>query len=166
METARRPADEAPVSAGCEGIDRLLAEGGFARGTLVEWLAAGEGSGAETLALLAAREACREGGAMVVLDQAKEFYPPASVRLGIAPERTIVVQAATIADNLWALDQSLRCPGVAVALAWLERLDSRTFRRLQLAAEQGGSLGFFLRPELRGTSPRGPICGSGWNRAP
>ena len=84
---------------------------------------------------------------MVVLDQAKEFYPPASVRLGIAPERTIVVQAATIADNLWALDQSLRCPGVAVALAWLERLDSRTFRRLQLAAEQGGSLGFFLRPE-------------------
>jgi hypothetical protein len=51
------------------------------------------------------------------------------------------------ADNLWALDQALRCPGVAAALAWPEKLDGRTFRRLQLAAEQGGGLGLLVRPE-------------------
>jgi hypothetical protein len=167
LETARRPVGEAPVSTGCEGLDRLLPAGGFVRGTLVEWIAAGDGSGAETMALFAVREACREGGVLVVLDRVKEFYPPASIRLGIDPERMIVIQAASAVDNLWALDQSLRCPGVAVALAWPEKLDSKTFRRLQLAAEEGASLGFFLRPEQARQTPSWadvrlwiePVCG-------
>jgi protein ImuA len=147
LEGARHPADDMPVPSGCGPIDKLLAGQGFHRGTLVEWLAVGEGSGVESLALLTARQACRDGGALVVFDQAREFYPPAAVRLGIDPDGMIVVQAASQSDNLWALDQALRCPGVAAALAWPEKLDGRTFRRLQLAAEQGGGLGLLVRPE-------------------
>jgi hypothetical protein len=147
MEGARRPASETPVSSGCAPLDKLLPAQGFHRGTLVEWLTSGEGSGAESLVFLTAREACWEGGALVVFDQAKQFYPPAAVRLGIPPEGMIVVQAASQADNLWALDQALRCAGVAAAVAWPEKLDGRTFRRLQLAAEQGGGLGLLVRSE-------------------
>ena len=147
LEGSRRPASGEAVSSGCGPLDKLLPRQGFQRGTLVEWLVAGEGSGGESLAFLAAREACREGGALVVFDQAREFYPPAAIRLGIGTAGMIVVQAASQADNLWALDQALRCPGVAAALAWPEKLDGRTFRRLQLAAEQGGGLGFLVRPE-------------------
>ena len=88
---------------------------------------------------------------MVVLDQAKEFYPPASVRLGIAPERTIVVQAATIADNLWALDQSLRCPGVAVGWpGWKDSIHERSAVcnwPLNKAAAWGSSCGPSARHE-------------------
>ncbi len=146
-EGARRPARKVTVSTGCDPLDRLLPGGGFFRGTLVEWLVAGEGSGAHSLAFSAAREACREGGALVVFDQARQFYPPAAARLGIGLECLIVVQAASVADNLWALDQTLRCPGVAAALAWPERLDGCIFRRLQLAAEEGGGLGLLVRPE-------------------
>jgi protein ImuA len=147
IEGARRPRQEHPLSTGCEGLDRLLPAGGLNRGTLVEWLAAGVGTGAETLALLAAREAVREGGALVIFDGAKEFYPPEAVRLGIAAEVVIVVQAASEADCLWALDQALRCPGVAAVLAHPGRLDGKNFRRLQLAAEEGGGLGCLLRSE-------------------
>jgi hypothetical protein len=147
LEQARVPSGETPISCGCEALDRLLPERGFRRGTLVEWLAAGVGSGAETLALSTAREACREGGTLVVLDYLREFYPPAAVRLGIAPDAMIVIHALSEADNLWALDQSLRCLGVAAVLAWPENLDSHTFRRLQLAAEQGGGLGLLVRSE-------------------
>ena len=136
-----------PSSSGLRIIDKLLPGQGFRRGTLAEWLACGAGSGAQSLALLTAREACREGGALVVFDRTGEFYPPAAVRLGIDPQEMIVVQAASLADNLWALDQVLRCPAVAAALAWPAELDGRTFRRLQLAAEQGGGLGLFVRPE-------------------
>jgi len=147
LERARRRGDEdAPIPSGCEALDRLLTEGGFRRGTLVEWLAAGEGTGRETLALCTAREACREGGAMVVLDEAGEFYPPAAVRLGIELDQVIVVRTRNQADHTWALDQSLRCPAVAVVLASPEKLDGHTFRRLQLAAEQGGGLGVLMRP--------------------
>jgi protein ImuA len=146
LEATRRPADGTIVSSGCAAIDGLLPEGGFRRGTLVEWLAAGEGSGAQTLAMIAARQACREGGSLVVVDAAQEFYPPAAAGLGIDLERLVVVQAAKDAEWLWALDQALRCGGVAAALAWAPRLDGRTFRRLQLAAEEGGGLGLLVRP--------------------
>ena len=50
------------VSTGCAELDRCLPRGGLGRGTLVEWLSPRAGSGAESLALTAAREACREGG--------------------------------------------------------------------------------------------------------
>jgi len=148
LETARRTGDdEAVVPSGCQALDRLLPDRGFRRGTLVEWLAAGEGSGRETLALGTAREACREGGAVVLLDQAGQFYPPAAIRLGIPLEQMIVVRARGEADNAWALDQSLRCPAVAAAVAWPEKLDGHAFRRLQLAVEQGGGLGLLMRPQ-------------------
>jgi protein ImuA len=59
----------------------------------------------------------------------------------------MVVHTAGAADDAWALDQALRCPGVAAVLAWPEKLDGRTFRRLQLAVEEGGCLGLLIRPE-------------------
>ncbi len=153
LEGARRPREKKPISSGCEGLDQILPDHGFHRGTLVEWLASGEGCSAESLVFATAREAWRAGGAVVVCDQAQQFYPPAAVRLGIKPEGMIVVQAASDADNLWALDQALRCPGVAAAVAWPEKLDPRTFRRLQLAAEQGGGLGLLVRPARAKSEP-------------
>ena len=154
LETgAGRPADGPPVSTGCDILDRLLPERGFRRGSLVEWLSPGEGAGAGTLALLAAREACRHGGLVVVLDRRREFCPPAAVRLGIEPEQLLVVHADNTADNDWAMDQALRSPAVAAVLAWPSRLDGRTFRRWQLAAEESGCLGLLLRPEAARDEP-------------
>jgi len=124
----------------------LLPRHGFPCGSLVEWLAAGDGTGAESLAIGTAAQAAAEGGAIVVLDRRRQLYPPAAARAGIDLERLIVVQAAAPADEQWALDQALRCPAVAATVAWPERLDGRTFRRLQLAAEAGGGLGLLVRP--------------------
>jgi protein ImuA len=155
-ERTRRP-QETPVSSGVKALDQVLPGGGFHRGTLVEWLAAGDGCGAASLAMVAAREACRDAGALVVLDRTGEFYPPAVRRLGIDPQGLMVVRAANEADHAWALDQALRCPAVAAVVAWPRptcgrcpegtRLAAKMFRRLQLAAEQGGSLGLLIRPE-------------------
>lgn len=154
LEGARRPGgNRGVVSSGCEPLDRLLPDKGFRGGTLVEWLTVGDGSGRETLAFGTAREACREGGAVVVLDHTGEFYPPAAVRLGIPLEQMIVVRARSRADNTWALDQALRCPAVAAVVAWPAKLDGHTFRRLQLAAEEGGGLGLLVRPEAARREP-------------
>jgi len=133
------------VSSGCGPLDRLLPDAGFRRGTLVEWLGSGSGNGVGTLALATAQAACRDGGALVVLDRRREFYPLVAFRLGIDPQNLIVVRADGDADNAWALDQALRCRAVAAVLAWPEKLDGRTFRRLQLAAEESGGLGLLIR---------------------
>jgi protein ImuA len=172
------------VSSGCPELDRILPQNGFRPGTLVEWLGHGAGDGTATLAFRAAACALRaaagassDGRAVVVLDPSGEFYPPAAIAQGIEPARLIVIHPGNQADHTWALDQVLRCPAVAAAVAWPERihhaetksvgcgfsppssagglkptlqlsskLDGRTFRRLQLAVEQGGGLGLLIRP--------------------
>jgi hypothetical protein len=120
---------------------------------LVEWIVAGEGSGAARLALPMANESLQTGGVLVVIDQRREFYPPAAVRLGLDLDRTIVVRPRNRQETIWTLEQALRCPGVAATLSWVEQLPDRLFRRLQLAAEHGARLGLLMRPpEARHTT--------------
>jgi hypothetical protein len=173
LETANT-ADEASVfSCGVPALDRLLPGGGLRHGMLVEWIGAkssraeeqqnGRAEGRQqllyrsaalplycssimTLGLLAAREACREGGVLVVIDRRQTFYPPAAAAWGIDLERLIVVRPQNARDELWAAVQSLRSPVVAAMWAHIDRLDSRAFRRLQLAAQAGRTLGVLLRP--------------------
>jgi len=150
------------VSSGCAGLDRLLPGRGFRRGTLVEWLADGDancrGSGAATLAAIVAKNACGhnttgEAKTLVVVDHRGEFYPPGAAGLGIDLKRLVVVQPENKADNDWALDQALRCPGVGAVLAWQRQIDGRTFRRLQLAAEQSAAVGLLIRPAAARVEP-------------
>lgn len=146
FEAGRWKAGDEVVSSGSATLDRLLPEGGLRRGALVEWLSASQGSGAGTLALLAARQALAEGGVLVVVDRSGRFYPPAAAELGIALERMIVVRPAGEADHAWALDQVLRSRGVAAAWSVVDRADDHALRRWQLAAETSGVVGLLLRP--------------------
>jgi protein ImuA len=129
-----------------EPLDRLFPHGGLEGGTLVEWLADGVGSGAVTLTLRVAARALEQGGACVVIDPRQEFYPPAAAELGVPLERMILVRPAGPRLTLWAWEQALRFRGVAVTLGELGSLSDRPFRRLQLAAESGGGVGFLVRP--------------------
>jgi protein ImuA len=141
--------DEVRFSCGAAAVDRLLPDGGLRHGMLVEWLSAGSGavgSGAATLGLLSAREACAEGGALVVIDRRQTFYPAAAAAWGIDLDRMIVVHPQNARDELWAAVQALRSPAVAAMWAAIDRLDSRAFRRLQLAAQAGRTLGVLMRP--------------------
>jgi protein ImuA len=137
---ALQSAAQRAVSTGFIALDRLLPGGGLRPGTLVEWVA---DSGAATLALAVAAHLVREDGAVVVIDEKGDFYPVAAAQLAIPLERTIVVRPGTAA--LWAWEQSLRCTGVAVTFGRIGTIDARVFRRLQLAVEAGGGLGFLLR---------------------
>mgnify|MGYP002623296401 CR=1 FL=1 len=147
IERPRQPGREGLVSSGHGRLDRVLPEPGFRRGTLVEWLAAGSADGTGTLALHAAREAARQGGAIVVVDPDGQFYPPAALRLGIELGQLIVVRPAGDEDRAWAMDQILRTRGVAAVWCQVDTEDDHTLRRWQLAAERSGALGLLVRPE-------------------
>lgn len=159
--------DEAPEGSQTVGLLRLLSaggllpRGGLPEGGLVEWLEAGAGGGAAALALLAAREVCqpaqdrgqdRGRGPLVIVDGRGEFYPLAGAGLGIDLSQTLVVRPRR-KDEVWALDQALRCPGVGAVLGWSGVLGDRTFRRLQLAAEAGGGMGLLVRPPSARSAP-------------
>lgn len=152
VETAGRMHEGVRVSSGCAAVDRLLPENGYQRGTLVQWLTGG-GQGADYLSLLVARHACQDGGALVVFDPFRQFYPPAAAAMGINLDNLIVLRSegrpgeqASQADLLWSIDQALRCPAVAAVWGPLTRIDERWFRRFQLSAEASGCLGLFVQP--------------------
>jgi protein ImuA len=99
-----------------------------------------------TLALALGREAAKAGGLVVISDPRKQFYAPAAVALGFPPDQLVVLHPPNAAEELWAIDQALRCEGVALVWAALAKLGEHDFRRLQLATEEGGTLGFLGRP--------------------
>ena len=104
----------------------VAAGGWFAAWALVEYLA-GVGSGATALALIAATKACHQVGSLVVIDGSRNFYPPAAVKLGVDFANTILIQPRSHRDYLWALHQSLSCPGVGAVVSWPETLTAKRF---------------------------------------
>jgi hypothetical protein len=137
---------EDTFSTGVAALDQLLAANPLRYGMLTEWLSGLAHGGTATLSLLCARQACRQGGALVVIDRRQVFYPPAAAAWGIDLERLILVRPRSTRDELWAAVQSLRSSAVAAVWASIDRLDPRAFRQLQLAAQAGRTLGLLLRP--------------------
>jgi protein ImuA len=146
LEGNRPPEDDQALSTGSPELDRLLPEGGLRRGTVIEYLSTAAGGGAGILALGAARSACREGRAFVVIDGQRQFYPLAAATWGLNLAGMRILRPTSQADALWALDQALRCPAVGAVWTRWDRLENRDFRRLQLAAESGRTLALLVRP--------------------
>jgi hypothetical protein len=134
------------VSSGFVALDRLLPNKGFLGGTLVEWLSEGPGTGAMTLALAVGGNLTRTEGGVVAVDANREFFPPAAAALGVSLERTVIVEPDDVRTQWWALEQSLLSGAVTVTLGRVEKADERVLRRLLLAAQKGGGLGFLVRP--------------------
>jgi protein ImuA len=130
-----------------------LLGGKLAAGSLVELLSAEEGAGAWTLALFMARYACGQRKVLVIADAERRFYPPAASRLHIDLRRTIVIRPQERKTVLTAMTQSLRCAAVGAAIGKVDRLSSTDCRRLQVAAESGGGVGFLLRPAAALSTP-------------
>ncbi len=133
-------------------LDVLLAPAVLHAGSLVELLAATDGSGAWTLALVWARHACTLRRALVLVDARGWFYPPAAAALGVDLEQVIVVRPASRPQCQAALDLALRCGAVGAVVGWCDRLIAAEAQRLKLAAEAGGGLGLLLRPLGAGPS--------------
>ena len=146
---AHRSAERETLSTGFPALNRLLADGGLRRGALTEWVGDVLGSGAVTLAMVVAAHMLREEGTLVVIDDVGEmgdFHPVGAMQLGIPLDRTVVIRPDTAKSALWAWEQSLRCPGIALTFGKINTRNDRAIRRLQMAAESSGGMGFLIPP--------------------
>ncbi len=145
-------------STGFTAVDALLPQRGIPKGGLTEWLTSTPGTGAATLALAGVRaalnpaalnptEVAQHQGYWVVIDSHGEFFPPAIMGWGIAPERLVLVRPANAHDAAWAFEQALRCPGVAVTWNWIGPVSERVLQRWKVAAEVGRGQGVLFRSE-------------------
>ena len=87
-------------------------------------------------------------GILAIVDSARECHVPALSGWGFTLSRTLLVCPRSRQEACWAIEQCLRCPGVSAVWAWVDgRFPTRVHRRWQLAAEVGGGVGMFFRPE-------------------
>ena len=153
---------------GVEAIDRRL--GGLAVGATHEWLGLAlggpsgpreEGRGgratsrragwcppATLLARIAARELDRRDDRGLVVWVGRRAWPSVWLLLRALGrlDDCLFVDAREAGERVWAVDQALRCPGVACVVGDATGTDLGVSRRWQLAAEAGGTLGLLTRP--------------------
>jgi protein ImuA len=145
IESSQRPHGRASIPLGITAFDHFLPENGLPAGSLVELLSAADGAGAWTLGFLLAKNAAGEHKALVIVDTAKCFYPPAAAKLGTDLQRAIVIRPTSQRDAYAAASLSLGCAAVGAVLFRCDHLSALDFRRLQLVAEAGGGMGVLLR---------------------
>lgn len=148
LERARvRTVRNMPVSSSpAVGLNRLLPDVMSLRGGLIEWLSDVKGAGGTSLAVLASQSAI-ENELWVFVDGQQQLHAAGFASLSLDLRRMVLVKPERPTDVLWAVEQALRTRGVGAVVCEVDRLSSAAFRRLQLAAETGGSLGILLRPE-------------------
>lgn len=137
------------VALGVPAIDAALPAAGLARPGMHEIAAAGPGDvGAATgflLALLArAAPASPVLWCRLATGDPGAPYPPGLARAGLAPGRLVLLAVRRGIEALWAAEEALRQGGLAV-VAEVDAIGLTEGRRLQLAAEAGGSVGLLLR---------------------
>jgi hypothetical protein len=151
--TAARATVEAQPT-GLPELDARLPGGGWPRGALSEILIEQDGIG-ECSLLLPALAAITQAKQRVVFVAPPYIpYAPALAAAGLDLPRVVHIEASS-ADTHWTAEQCLRAGCCGAVLSWMPATDYQKLRRLQLAAETGGAIGFVFRPlaAAKETSP-------------
>lgn len=127
-------------------LDRHLPTGGLALGALHE--VAGGGNGVlhgTAAALFAAGVAARTRGKVLWCVTRTDLFAPALNHVGLSPDRVIYFEAGDEKAVLAACEEALRHGGFGAVVGEVARLSMTASRRLQLCAEDTGSLAIAVR---------------------
>lgn len=152
----RRASSAAPAlrtqATGCAELDGLLPGGGWPLGALSEILFTQDGLGEFSLLMPALAELTQRRRRVVFVAPPYVPYAPALQNHGVDLNFVTQIQADA-GDSSWSAEQCLRSGGCGAVLCWLFKSDYAQLRRLQLAAETGGTLGFVFRPAAAAHNP-------------
>ncbi len=138
--------DRTAAPSGFAELDASLPGGGWPIGAVAELMP--EVTGIGELALLAPALSKLAGSGRYIAWIAPPYllYAPALMQWNLPLERMLIIRTSSLQETLWASEQALRCPAIGAALSWPAEIADKNVRRLQLAAEAGGSLGVLYRP--------------------
>ncbi|WP_159006264.1 damage-inducible mutagenesis protein [Bradyrhizobium sp. S69] len=136
-------------------LDGHLPGGGLRLGHLHEVV---EGGAAATYAglatLFAAGIAARLHGPVLWCLRGRDLFAPALARVGLHPDRVIYCETWKDRDVLPAMEEGLRCKGLAAVIGEVTQLSLNASRRLQLCAEETGVTALVIR-RWRNTKEKG-----------
>lgn len=144
------------LPSGFAALDQALPGGGWPRSSLIELQHDSHGLGEIRLLWPTLAAITRTAGQVVLVDPPFIPYAPAWAAAGIELGRLLWLALSQDEQRLWAFEQSLRSGACRAALLWLEHEpDSRSWRRLQLAADEGDCIGWVIlrSAQVRRASP-------------
>ena len=170
--SARRSGRAAAVPTGLAAVDALLPEGGLLTGALHE-IEAGPGP--------SGRVAPHDGAALGFTAHLLGRFGPGTIlwcrrptgtfdappyapalAAWFDPARLLTVTARRDEDLFWAMEEGLRCPGIAAVVGETRAADPTAGRRLSLAAEKNGVPALLLRAQ---PAPPQSVCATRWRVA-
>ena len=89
------------------------------------------------------------GGACVWISSGRKVFPPALKAFGIEPDRVIFLDLKREKEVFWAMEEALKCEGLAAVIGETPEIGLTVSRRLQLAVEQSQVTGFLLHHNPR-----------------
>lgn len=105
-----------------------------------------------------------DGGACLWISAARTLFPPALKLFGVEPDRIIFIDLKREKDVLWAMEEALKCEGLAAVVAEVSAINLTQSRRLQLTVERSKVTGFILRDQVQKMS--NTACVSRWRVKP
>jgi protein ImuA len=142
---------------GIDAIDRRLAGGGLEAAALHEAAGAAPGLGDDAAAtLFVAAIAARRPGTVLWALRRPDLFAPGLAQAGLAPDRLLYAECGRDEDVLAVMEEGLRHGGLAAMVGEVGRAAMASTRRLQLAAEESGTMALMLRRWRRsGEDPLG-----------
>jgi protein ImuA len=127
-------------------VDRKVPGGGLALGALHE--VAGGGNGAvhgAAATLFTAGIAARTAGQVLWCVTRADLFAPSLAQAGLHPDRVIYAEVGDEKAVLACMEEGLRHGGLSAVVGELARLPMVASRRLQLCAEESGTLALAIR---------------------
>jgi protein ImuA len=145
-----RPPAAGAVDTGLGPMTAAFPNGVFPTGAVHEFLSTGPTSAAATGGFVSGLAATlmSSGGACLWIGS-RRVFPPGLKAFGIEPDRVVFVDVKKEKDICWAMEEALKCEGLAAVIGELQEIPFIASRRLQLAVEQSRVTGFLLRHEPR-----------------
>lgn len=134
------------LPSGFAELDANLPGGGWPCGAIAELMSDAIGIGELGLLMPALAALARAGRYIAWIAPPYLPYAPALAQRGLLLERILLIRTQALQETLWATEQALRCPAIGAVLSWPPYIADKNVRRLQLAAEAAGTVGFLYRP--------------------
>lgn len=149
IEGLSRGNDRLHLPFGVGAIDDGLAAGGIACGSLHEVTGGTSGLGDDAAAALfvagiAARTALDVRKVMWAF-RWRDLFAPGLAQAGLTPQRLIQAECRRDEDVLAVMEEGLRHGGLAAVVGEVSAVSMTATRRLQLAAEESGTMALMLR---------------------
>jgi protein ImuA len=135
------------VDIGLRPIKDTFPNGSFPLGAIHEFICADAEASSASGGFIAGilTTLMQDGGVCLWISSSRTLFPPALKSFGIAPDKIIFIDLQKQSDILWAMEEALKCDGLAAVVGEMQDLNFTASRRLQLTVEQSRVTGFILR---------------------